>query len=145
MIESLKHGFNHYVTIPTQRTAPHLRTCGRIQHGSGWLRNADGTPTAAASSCVTEFLRRFCRTENACDTVRCVVLRIEVCTGRAVRGPGRAGSKINGPDRTGPDRAGTKRLGSCGQRLLLPIYPPQYKSNGTLTALYGNNTNIGAS
>ena len=48
--------------LVTERTAPQFRRhadgiCGKIQHGSNCLRNAGGTPLAAANSCVTDFFR----------------------------------------------------------------------------------------
>jgi len=73
----LAHGFHHCARHRNSAGAPPA-LAEKIQHGSNCLRNAGGTPlAAAASTCATDFFRDVFieRKTLAVRTVRCVVLR----------------------------------------------------------------------
>jgi len=56
-----------------------LQTCGeigKIRHGFDCLRNAGGTPLAAASSCVADFFRDVF-VERKTLAMQCAVLRYD--------------------------------------------------------------------
>jgi len=71
LVSIIAEGFSNARRNATYRTAG--GESGKMQHLSNGLRNGGGMPLAAASSCVADYFGAYCRTENVCDTVRCVV------------------------------------------------------------------------